>query len=276
MTNHPLKRICSVLGVSRATAYRQTQARQPFYTRAEDDLVLEQIRTVTKKRATYGHRRVTARVNRLFRVRYNRKRIRRVMQIHDLQIPSKSRRRTGRAHTGKIETEQSNVRWCSDAFEIACWNGEIVQIAFALDCCDREALAFVAEPRDLCAADIRRLMRCAVQHRFGAEHTPASVQWLSDNGSIYIALETVIHAERLGLEVVTTPVRSPESNGMSEAFVNTMRRDYVESADLWSAASVIEQIQGWFDDYNEVAPHSALKMKSPREFRVEQTLSASL
>jgi hypothetical protein len=29
---------------------------------------------------------------------------------------------------------------------------------------------------------------------------------------------------------------------MSEAFVNTMRRDYVESADLWSAASVIEQI----------------------------------
>jgi putative transposase len=102
------------------------------------------------------------------------------------------------------------------------------------------------------------------------------VQWLSDNGSIYIALETVIHAERLGLEVVTTPVRSPESNGMSESFVNTLRRDYVESADLWSAASVIEQIQGWFDDYNEVAPHSALGMKSPREYRADQTLSASL
>ncbi|CAN5900265.1 hypothetical protein BH23GEM7_BH23GEM7_32840 [soil metagenome] len=276
MTNHPLKTICSVLGVSRATAYRQTKAGEPFYTRSEDDLVLERIRAVTRKRATYGHRRVTARVNRLFRVRYNVKRIRRVMRMHDLQIPSKSRRRTGRAHTGRITTEQPSVRWCSDAFEIACWNGEIVQVGFALDCCDREALAFVAEPRDLCAADIRRLMRCAVQHRFEAEKTPAPVQWLSDNGSIYTALDTVIHAERLGLEVVTTPVASPESNGMSEAFVNTMRRDYIESAKLWSAANVIAQIPMWFEDYNNVAPHSARGMKSPRQFRAEQILSASL
>ncbi len=122
MTNHPLKAICSVLGVSRATAYRQTKTREPFYTRAEDDLVLERIRTVTRKRATYGHRRVGARVNRLFGVRYNVKRIRRVMRMHDLQIPATSRRRTGRAHTGKIATTESNVRWCSDAFEIACWN----------------------------------------------------------------------------------------------------------------------------------------------------------
>jgi transposase InsO family protein len=276
MTNHPLKTICSVLGVSRATAYRQTKPRARFYKRADDDLVLEQIQAVTKRRATYGHRRVGARVNRLFGVRYNRKRIRRVMRIHDLEIPPVSRRRTGRAHTGRIATEQSNVRWCSDAFEIACWNGEIVQVGFALDCCDREALAFVAEPRDLCAADIRTLMSRALEARFGAERTPAAVQWLSDNGSIYTALETVIHAEHRGLEVVTTPVRSPESNGMSEAFVNTMRRDYVESADLWSAASVIEQIPEWFEDYNEVAPHSALKMKSPREYRAEQALSASL
>jgi putative transposase len=45
---------------------------------------------------------------------------------------------------------------------------------------------------------------------------------------------------------------------------------------LWSAASVIAQIPTWFEDYNEVAPHSALGMKSPREFRAEQLLSASL
>ena len=44
-------------------------------------------------------------------------------------------------------------------------------------------------------------------------------------GSIYTALETQIHAERLGLMPVTTPARSPQSNGMSEAFVNTLRRD---------------------------------------------------
>ena len=111
---------------------------------------------------------------------------------------------------------------------------------------------------------------------FPAGRTESAVQWLSDNGSIYTALETRIHAERLGLVPVTTPARSPQSNGMSEAFVNTMRRDYIESAELWSAAHVIAQLPEWFEDYNENAPHSALGMKSPREYRLEKTLSASL
>ena len=125
-----------MLGVSRATAYRQTKPRPRFYTRAEDGRVLEEIRTITRRKDSYGYRRVTARVNRLFGKRYNRKRIRRVMRMHGLQIPPRVHRRTGRAHTGRIATEQSNTRGCSDALEISCWNGEIVQVGFALDCCD--------------------------------------------------------------------------------------------------------------------------------------------
>jgi putative transposase len=238
--------------------------------------VLEDIRTITRRKDSYGYRRVTARVNRLFGKRYNRKRIRRVMRMYGLQIPPRVHRRTGRAHTGRIATEQSNTRWCSDALEISCWNGEIVQVGFALDCCDREALAWVAAPRDLTGEDIRLLMSRSMEQRFVERKTEKPIQWLSDNGGIYTALETRIHAERLGLVPVTTPARSPQSNGMSEAFVNTMRRDYIESAELWSAAHVITQLLAWFEDYNENAPHSALGMKSPREYRAEKTLSASL
>jgi transposase InsO family protein len=246
------------------------------YQRKGDAAVLEEIRTITRRKDSYGYRRVTARVNRLFRKRYNRKRVRRLMRMHDLQIPPQVRRRTGRAHTGRIATEQSNLRWCSDVLEIACWSGEILQVGFALDCCDREALAWVAAPRDLTGTEIRLLMSRAVQERFEAGRAEAPIQWLSDNGSIYTALETQIHAEWLGLVPVTTPARSPQSNGMSEAFVNTLRRDYIESAELWRAAQVMAQLPAWFEDYNENAPHSALGMKSPREYRLEKTLSASL
>ncbi len=62
------------------------------------------------------------------------------------------------------------------------------------------------------------------------------IQWLSDNGSIYTALDTLCTAERLGLVPITTPAASPQSNGMSEAFVNTIKRDYVAGADRSSAA----------------------------------------
>jgi len=68
---------------------------------------------------------------------------------------------------------------------------------------------------------------------------------------------------------ITTPVASPESNGMAEAFVNTMRRDYVEGADLSSGERVIEQLAAWIEDYNGFAPHSALGDRSPAEYRRE-------
>jgi putative transposase len=83
----------------------------------------------------------------------------------------------------------------------------------------------------------------------------------------YTALETVIAAERLNLAPITTRARSPESNGMSEAFVNTMKRDYVDGADLSSAAAVLEQLASWIVDYNHVAPHSALGYLTPAASR---------
>ena len=52
------------------------------------------------------------------------------------------------------------------------------------------------------------------------------MQWLADNGSAYTAAETLSFAAALNLVPCFTPVRSPESNGVSEAFVKTLKRDY--------------------------------------------------
>ncbi len=164
---------------------------------------------------------------------------------------------------------------CSDGFEIGCDDGGKVRVAFALDCCDRECLAALGQPHDLCGADIRELMRRAVAARFGPARPPAPVQWLSDNESMYTALETVIAAERLNLAPITTPARSPQSNGMSEAFVNTLRRDYIAGADLATAAVVLEQVPAWIADYNAEAPHSALGYRSPTEFRAARSHTGS-
>ena len=268
VTGRKMAPICRTLGISRACAYRESVGRPARYARAEDRVVTAQIRTVIRTRASYGARRVRALVNRAFETSYNLKRIQRVMNLNGWTLPRATRRRTGRAHRGLIQRAVSNERWCSDVLEIACWNGEIVQVGFALDCHDREVLAYVAAARDLCAADIQELMRRAVASRFGTDQRPnVPIQWLSDNGSIYTALDTIITAERLHLVPITTPAASPESNGMSEAFVNTMRRDYFAGADLSSAGAVLDQLPAWFADYNAVAPHSALDYQSPHQYR---------
>ena len=113
---------------------------------------------------------------------------------------------------------------------------------------------------------VRDLMLEAVEKRFGAARTPTPIQWLSDNGSAYRAHETIEFAIRLGLVPCFTPVRSPQSNGMAEAFVKTFKRDYAYIHDRPDAQTVLSQLSHWFEDYNEVHPHKTLRLKSPREF----------
>jgi putative transposase len=76
--------------------------------------------------------------------------------------------------------------------------------------------------------DVRDLMMAAVEHRFGrVNRLPFAIEWLSDNGSSYIAGDTRSFARDIGLEPRTTPIESPQSNGMAEAFVRTIKRDSV-------------------------------------------------
>src|SRR5262249_48992050 len=114
--------------------------------------------------------------------------------------------------------------------------------AFALDCCDREAMSFLATTSGVSGEDVRDLMLAAVEHRFGpVNRLPVPIEWLSDNGSCSLAGETRSFARDIGLEPRTTPIESPQSNGMAEAFVRTIKRDYVRVSPCPDADTVMHQ-----------------------------------
>ena len=53
---------------------------------------------------------------------------------HQLLLPKAPKRRhSSRVHDGQVSVPMSNMRWCSDGFEISCENKEKVRVAFALD-----------------------------------------------------------------------------------------------------------------------------------------------
>jgi putative transposase len=70
----------------------------------------------------------------------------------------------------------------------------------------------------------------------------------------------------LGLKLCFTPVCSPKSNGIAEAFVKTVKRDCARLSIFPDAETVFALLPVWFEDYNELHPHSGLKFLSPREF----------
>lgn len=198
-----------------------------------EEALLAKIEAVIDDMPSYGYARIWARLRRKAlaegRPPANRKRVYRVMKVHGLLLE----RHAGgvvRRHDGRIAVARSNLRRCSDGFEIGCDNGEKVRIAFALDCCDREAMGHVATTGGRKGEDVCDLMVTAVEHRFGKVN------------------------------------RLPQSNGMAEAFVRTFKRDYVAVNPIPDARTVMLALPEWFDHYNELHPHRALGYGSPREF----------
>ena len=265
-----MTRVAAALGISRphlASTLHAAPKPRAGYDKQTDAALLERIRTIVEARPTCGYRRVTAHLNREPNTaRVNHKRVYRVMRKANLLL-ARYGPKPNLLHDGKIITLASDMRWCSDMFEIRCWNGEKVHVAFSLDCCDREAIGWVAANRHLDGADVRDLIALSVEARFDTATNDRKIEWLSDNGPPYTATETRAFAASCGLAPRNTPAYSPESNGMAEAFVKTIKRDYVYLADLPDAATVLALIPTWFDDYNEHQPHKGLKMLSPRQFR---------
>lgn len=282
-----MRRVAAAFAVSRSALVEATgrlatetiqakpAAMEPEAVEKRDDAdLLERIRAIVKERPSYGYRFVTAMLNpegTKSEDRVNHKRTYRVMREHGLLLARHTGRPTLR-HDGKVTTLKSNLRWCSDAFEIRCWNGEKVQVVFSLDCCDREVMAFTASTSYPTGETIRDLMAETIEARFGAGTvtTPHPVEWLSDNGPPFVADETRRFGARAGLLVVNTPAYSPESNGMAESLVKTFKRDYVYVQRNPDAATVLDRLAADFHDYNEVRPHSRLGMRSPRAFRRRQ------
>jgi putative transposase len=277
-----MKTIAETLGVARSNLYDRlegtTNPRGRYHRRGDAELLARITRLVTA-RPTYGYRRITAVLNRELKAEAlppaNHKRVYRLMQMHRMLLARRYTERPDHIHDGKVVVMRSNLRWCSDGFEFTCWDGAVVRGVFIIDAHDREIIAWRAVVNaGISGSDVRDMMLEAVERRFGGYRASASVEMLSDNGSPYIARETRIFAAQLGLKPCFTPVKSPQSNGISEAFVNTLKRDYVRVTPIPNAEIAMRAIAGWFEDYNENHPHSGLKMRSPREVRSAQIATA--
>ena len=149
------------LGVSRsnlAASLKASIAKPP----EPDDEFVSAIKAIIGAQATYGYRRVWAMLRREATIKgyspVNAKRGPSGDESPWMLLQRHAGGADARRHDGKIAVERSNLRWCCDGFELACDNGEKVRVAFALDCCDREAMAWVATTQGIKSEDVRDLM----------------------------------------------------------------------------------------------------------------------
>lgn len=282
--NHSVSRTCRLLRVARSrvnvllkrsddwkdrrlACNRQTHLQQ-------DDSLQKEIQEALGRHPSFGYKRLTAVINRkrqkTNQPRVNAKRVYRVAkQRHLLLVSKPSLPGYSKEHNGQVSVDASNKRWCSNGLELKCFNGEHVSMTFVLDCCDREVISFVAKKgRGLPAWMAQEQILLAVNRRFGSvNQVPTPLQLLTDNGSAYTSQKTRHLLKVLGIEDCKTAVGSPQSNGMAESFVKTLKRDYLPFIDLESAETALSSLPSVIKLYNEEHPHSALGYLSPMEFR---------
>ena len=274
--------VCRTMGVSRAQLSLRINRSADWQDRRcnrrneeADAEILSAILNIISDMPSYGYRRVWGILRKQRRTEglqpVNAKRLYRIMSEHNLLLLHDKPERPKREHKGKIAVAESDMRWCSDGFEFGCDNGEKLRVTFALDCCDREALYWAASNGGYDSETVQDVMLGAVERRFGNSLPTSPVEWLTDNGSAYLSYQTRQFARMVGLEPKHTAVRSPESNGMAESFVKTMKRDYISIMPKPDGLTAVKNLAEAFEHYNEWHPHSALGYRSPREYLRRRT-----
>jgi len=260
---------CRALGKPRSWLYyRRRLWRRRASKRPEVEEALG--RLVVASPVSYGYRRLHALLKRQG-LACNPKTVWRVLRRRGWLATGRRRveLRTGRRHVGRVQVASPNRRWASDITGIRAWDGQKGRLAVMIDCADRMVLAWRFAPR-ITAEDLAEMLREAVFRRFGEARSRAQgIELLSDNGPEYTSKRFRPIVRAMGLIPCHTPRRSPQSNGLAEAFFGSFKRDYVYQACLETLAVVRSQVAQWIEHYNQQAPHSALGMRSPAEFYAE-------
>lgn len=264
-----MNKIIGILSIPRSSVYYKAKEYPKRKSVRRKELTQKEklaIQEIAKKKSTYGVPRVKAVLKRDFKMELSSYIIHRQMRDENLLINRNRTRGIGRLHLGTISVPKSNTRWATDITSIKCWNGEKLRVAFIIDCCDRSVIAWKAGKR-IQACDIELLVQEALIKRFGNKLPPkGQLQLLHDNGPEFIEKILTLTLKDWNIESCYTPVYSPQSNGMMEAFNGTFKRDYVYESCLDDASYVQKMIPKWIKEYNNYAPHSALGMKTPEEY----------
>lgn len=248
------RRSCQLILLARSTCQ--------YRIRREPD---EKFETEVKKLAfahpRYGYRRVHALLKRSGQ-KVNRKRVVRVWQKFDLQVPrsKKSKKRVRQQPPVMPAATRPNEVWTYDFVFDTDAAGRRLKLLTMMDEFTREGLA-IRVGRSFKAAAVKEVLR-----EVGAKRGfPQFMR--SDNGSEFIAGIIKEFLAKNNVKAAYIEPGSPWQNGKSESFNGKFRDECLRMeifGNLKEAEVIAEQ---WRKFYNAERPHSSLDYQTPDEYK---------
>jgi putative transposase len=283
---HPVRRLCQVLGVSRAGyyAWHRREQQGPGPRAVADGALARTIQQVHRaSQARYGSPRVHAELQ-ARGVRCSRKRVARLMRAQ--QLAGKRRRRFRGVTTDTRHAEPVAPNHLARQFRVAAIGGpDRVWAADYTFIPTRHGYLYLAVVLDLYS---RRVVGWAMRHTqdqglvldaltmaVARRQPPPGLLHHSDRGRQYAS--TVYQRQLIawGAQASMSRVGDCWDNAVVESFFATLKTELVAGAD-WrtrdeARAALFEYLEVW---YNRRRRHSTLGYRSPAEFEQQRPTAA--
>jgi putative transposase len=247
------RRACRVVGLSRASLrYRSCKVDPPRLKR--------RLRHHAAKHRRWGYRKMGILLRRDGYV-VNHKRLYRIYDAEGLQVRRRRRRRRT-ASVARVVFEAAtriDQRWAMDFMLDNLANGRRFRALTIMDHFSREGLAAEIE----FSFPSRRVID--VLERLARERgLPELI--VVDNGSEFISQAMDEWAFRRGVKFHFIRPGKPVDNCFAESFNGRFRDEFLNEHWFFSLEEAQTKAAEWLVEYNEVRPHTSLRMLTPKEF----------
>lgn len=273
---HPVSRLCQVLGVTRAGYYAWKSRPPSRRSLADGELRSLIARVFADSRETYGAPRIQAELAHEHGIRVSRKRVARLMR--ELAIVGVSRRRKGPRTTVRFREAPAAadlVRrdfratgpdrlWVADITYVPTWEGYVF-LACVLDAWSRKVVGWSMRDdlRTELALDALGMALTRRRPRPGLVHH-------SDRGSQYTSLAFGKTIETAGVLPSMGRRGDAFDNALAESFFATLETELLDRHSFRSRDEARLALFGYIEGfYNPRRRHSTLGYRSPDRFEEE-------
>jgi len=259
-----VRRVCVTWGVARSSFYdvqrqegrphqRPAGRRGPKPALSDEDLLAAIRRDLARSPWTgEGHRKVWARLRVIDGIRVSRTRVLRIMGENSLLSPHRRPPRPANDHDGSITTDAPNVMWGADGAVIPTVKDGNVTLFIVAEHWNAEGLGWhVAKHGNRYAAT--EALNLAVKSVFGSVQADAArgVSLRHDHGSPFMSEHFQNQLTFFGMVPSFAFVRQPETNGVAERFIRTLKEQVVFGRIYQDIEEVRTAVRAYFERYNE-------------------------
>jgi transposase InsO family protein len=275
------KRTCRAFGVSRSSYYAWSKRKDPGRplvpaqkrgpkTTLTDDELLTLVRDdlAVSPFSGEGHRKVWARLRVVKDVRVSRKRLLRVMREANLLSPRRRSQGPTKLHEGTITTQEPGVVWGTDGARILTADEGWVWSFFCVEHWNAECVGYHVTKRGTRFAALEPVAM-ALADLYGSVHADVArgLSLRLDHGCQYLADHFQKQIRYWGIAPSFAFVAEPQTNGVAERFIRTMKEQAVYGRVFRNAEEVRAAVAAFVETYNNEWRLEKLGFMTPREAR---------